>query len=230
MQITFVLVEPAVPANVGAAARAIKTMGFRSLHLVNPCNHLSEEAIMLAHGSFDVLSQAGIFHSLTDAVSGVDLVIGTTAKKRRYRFDYHPAGQLPTILNGKGNAIQKVALVFGREESGLHGEELEACHLLSTIPLADSYPSLNLSQAVMLYAYVLSPFAIARIQPEPQPRNEEGFRALLQKSESVLNDLGFNPGSTLYQRIMDRLILLGEDDIHLLHSICSAYLEKFKIY
>ena len=82
MKISFVLVEPATPGNIGSATRALKTMGFESLLLVNPCDHLSNEARKLAYGSHDLLESAKVFNSLEEAIDNMDLVIATTAKKR----------------------------------------------------------------------------------------------------------------------------------------------------
>ena len=82
MLIHFILVEPGLPENVGAAARALKTMGFHSLRLVNPCDHLQDRARWVAHGSTDILENARVFTSLEDAVADVDMIVGTSAKSR----------------------------------------------------------------------------------------------------------------------------------------------------
>ncbi|MGE0087944.1 MAG: TrmH family RNA methyltransferase [Bacteroidales bacterium] len=83
IDIHFILVEPAVSENIGAAARALKTMGFSSLRLVKPANHLADEARWLAHASNDILENAHVFPSLKEAVKDMDWIIGTTAKKRK---------------------------------------------------------------------------------------------------------------------------------------------------
>lgn len=153
MEIFFILVEPAVPENVGASARAIKTMGFHFLRLVNPCDHLSDKARMLAHGSNDILESAQVYSSLQEAAEGLDLLIGTTANlKRSSKQDYHSSENLAAILAKKAAGLKKVGIVFGREESGLTNEELQLCDMASSIPLAAPYPSINLGQAVMIYA------------------------------------------------------------------------------
>ena len=129
MKISFILVEPAVPGNVGAAARAIKTMGFSDLRLVNPCDHLSEEARMLAHGSNEILEKAGVFNSLPQALENLDLAVATTAKKRSARVQYIPVHELTGFLDGKGSSVQSAGIVFGREESGLTNDEIRMCDL-----------------------------------------------------------------------------------------------------
>jgi len=87
MDISFILVRPAVPENIGAAARAIKTMGFSKLILVDTSAHLCPKAQRLAHSSQDILEQASYFNEFADAILGFDLIIGTSAKKRSVRQD-----------------------------------------------------------------------------------------------------------------------------------------------
>ncbi len=82
MKICIILNHPTTPENIGAAARALKTMGFSDLRLVDPCDHLSDRAHWLAHGSEDILESAQVFNSITAAISDIDFLIGTSAKKR----------------------------------------------------------------------------------------------------------------------------------------------------
>ncbi len=226
MNISFVLVEPAVPENVGAAARALKTMGFPNLRLVNPCDHLSDPARWLAHASNDILENAQVFPDLQTALAGFDLIVGTSAKKRSVKNDYFPLSDLPELLTEKGKSAQNVAIVFGREESGLTNEELRLCDLVTTVPLKTTYPSLNLSQAVMLYAYELS--KIGYNSTESALRNEESFAVLKEKVEAVLVAVGFQKDSNIYPRFLERINFLAEDDIHLLHSFCAKILKNKK--
>jgi len=226
MEISFVLVEPAVPENVGASARALKTMGFSELILVNPCDHLSDPARWLAHASNDILEKARIFGNLQEALTNFDFVVGTTAKMRSVKNDYYPLNELPNLLKSKGTAVNKVAVVFGREESGLKNEELKHCDLVTIVPLQTSYPSLNLSQAVMLYAYELS-----KIDYRPVQESEidsDSFAALKEKVAVVLQNTGFKENTNIYPRFLERLNFLSEDDIHLLHSFCNKMLENEK--
>lgn len=224
MKISFILVEPAVPGNVGAAARAIKTMGFSDLRLVNPCDHLSEEARMLAHGSNEILEKAGVFNSLPQALENLDLAVATTAKKRSARVQYLPVHELTGFLDGKGSSVQSAGIVFGREESGLTNDEIRMCDLVSSVPLAQAYPSLNLGQAVMLFAYTLSGYIL---QPSPADKSADtdgqGFRVMMDRARQVLDKMGLNPA--LYNRLLERLAQLGEDDIHLVHSMLNRYLD-----
>lgn len=227
MQISFILVEPAVPENVGAAARALKTMGFSRLVLVNPCDFLSGPARWLAHGSGEILEQAQVFPSLKEAILNFDFVMGTSAKKRSVKYDYHLLPELPELLSSKGNTVQNVALVFGREESGLRNDELKLCNLVSTIPMKTTFPSLNLAQAVMLYAWELSKMNAAE-NITGQTKNQESLRSLIQKARTILLDTGFNENSAIFPRFLERISFLEEDDIHLLHSFCNKLLQNKK--
>lgn len=226
MVITFILVNPAVPANIGAAARAMKTMGFSMMRLVNPCDHLSAEARMLAHGSNDILESAKIFSTLKEAVADQDFVIGTTARHRTKRVDYFPAGKLTEIIQSKGKSIKKVAMIFGSEESGLSNEDLTRCDLLSFVPMAKKYPSLNLSQAVMVFAYELSVLAGRKTSKGQIAKDYPSWKALKMKTEPFLEEIGIHREDLLFTRIMERFALLGETDVHLLHSIIARIDKK----
>ena len=92
MEICFILYKPAVPGNVGAAARAMNTMGFSHMRLINPCNHLGDEARMLAHGSHHILENATVHKTFEEAVGDLDLVICTTAKGVQPNMTIIPAG------------------------------------------------------------------------------------------------------------------------------------------
>ncbi len=228
MNISFTLVEPAVPENVGASARAMNTMGFRNLRLVNPCDYLNEKAMMLAHGSHAVLQEASIYPSLKEAIKDLDFVIGSTAKKRSAKQDYYPAQQIPELLEKKGKSIEEIALVFGREESGLTNDEISLCDLVTTIPMDASYPSLNLSQAVMIYAYIASGYASPENGTPPTPPDPESYLSLKQRIIEILDQTAIGENKTLLNRIMERVALLEEDDIPLLHSITHEISSKLK--
>lgn len=228
MQITFVLVEPAVPENIGAAARALKTMGFCNLALVNPCDHLSQPARWLAHASEEVLENASVYHSFEEAISGFDFVIGTTAKRRMVKFEYFTISKLGNFLSAKLKTIQKIAIVFGREESGLRNDELKKCDIVSGIPMKTTYPSLNLAQSVMLYAYEL-----AKLEGETVAKNNtlpdaQSLRFLKEKIYKVLLQTGFREDSNIFFRYFERIQHLTQDDMNLLHSFCNKFLDNQK--
>ena len=218
MQIHFILVEPAVPENVGAAARAMKTMGFTSLRLVNTKAHLDEKASWLAHASNEILESAEEFESLKEATQDIDWIIGTSAKKRRVNEDYYPSTRINELIQAKANTIKNLAIVFGREESGLTNNELKLCDIITSVPMKTTYPSLNLAQSVMVYAYTLSMLDIKE-QITDQSINPSELNMLKTKTEGILTRIGFKKDTAIYNRIMERLMILGETDIHLLFSI-----------
>ncbi|MFW5760725.1 MAG: tRNA/rRNA methyltransferase [Cyclobacteriaceae bacterium] len=220
----FILVEPAVAGNIGAAARAIKTMGFQHLWLVSPkVNHRCEEAKMLAHGSQDILDRAKTFETLEHALETVDLAIGTTAKKRTSKQEYYACHQLKNILLDKLSMLNKVAIVFGREESGLTNQELLICDIASTIPLYTTYPSLNLGQAVMLYAYELGQFYQ---NVSVQAGDENKLMIVKEKASRILNSLAIDKNPNLYHRIFERLAIMGADDMNLLLSVLEKWQKR----
>ncbi|MEJ5302577.1 MAG: tRNA/rRNA methyltransferase [Bacteroidales bacterium] len=230
LKISFILVEPAVPANVGAAARAIKTMGFDDLRLVNPCDHLSMEARMLAHASNEILENAKIFSTLKEALADIDFSIATSAKKRNVKEDILLCPDLPAFLSKKSGTIHHLAIVFGREESGLTNEEISLCHRISKVPLQTYYPSLNLAQSVMIYAYELSEFSIKGLkQKKFHPASEASMNALLKRINVLLHHLDLGPNRLIYGRIMERLTELGRDDVNLIHSITGKLLDALKL-
>lgn len=228
MEIVFILSSPAREENVGAAARAIKTMGIHKLRLVNPqCDHMGERSRATAHGSLDVLEAAESFESLSDATADISLLIGTAAKKRNIREDRHPVEELPAILLAKGNSIGRLGVVFGGEESGLSNQELDQCHLLSTIPMAARYPSLNLGQAVMVYAATLSKLTLNHAPKKQHPATSDELMIVREKAMQVLADVNIPENHIIHRRIMERLMLLDVDDMHLFHSFCKFYLKKY---
>ncbi len=150
----FVLVEPQTPGNIGAAARALKTMGFRNLVLVNPADPTSPEARWMAHASEDILKSAQLFTDLGEAIADKHFVVATTQRERNFHLPYYT----PKELAEKVLPItveHKIAIVFGREQTGLTNRELSMCDAVSTVPAHTRHPSLNLAQAVMIYCYEL---------------------------------------------------------------------------
>lgn len=154
--ITIILVEPHNSHNIGASARAMKNMGFNNLRLVNPVPYKNKETYHMAWNAEEILKRARCFSSLGKALAGINVTIGTTQRKRKHRDrkQVYAAGELFEVLSGLTEK-NKVAILFGRENNGLHREELAMCNFISTIPQHTKYPSLNLSQAVMIFCYEL---------------------------------------------------------------------------
>ncbi len=227
-ELIFILVQPAREENIGASARALKTMGISKLYLVAPlASHLGEKAIATAHASQDILENALIFQRLEDAIQKIDLVIGSTAKKRSVAETYHHAEDLPELIIAKGKAVGSVAIVFGGEESGLSNEHLAMCHILSTIPMYRKYPSLNLAQSVMVYATYLSKLTLKLKRTAPSKPVDAELPIIREKAKQLLADVNMKPDNLIYPRIMERLMLLDKDDINLFHSFCKYYLKKY---
>jgi len=228
VEIVFILSSPAREENVGAAARAIKTMGMAQLRLVNPlCDHMGERAIATAHGSREILEEAAVFASLPEAAEDLSLLIGSAAKKRNIREDRHPLNALPDLLKRKGDMLRRVGIVFGGEESGLSNRELDQCDLLTTIPMARKYPSLNLGQAVMVYASTLSALTLNIASKKPSPATGDELKVVKEKAMQVLSDVEIPEDHIIHRRIMERLMMLDQDDMHLFHSFCKFYLKKY---
>lgn len=151
--IQIVLSHTTHPGNIGATARAMKTMGLSKLALVNPSNYPSAEATVRASRADDVLQDASVFTSIEDAVSDSHIVIGTSARQRRHDAPLLTPRELSNLVSERSN--QKVSILFGTENSGLTNNELSLCHYQVYIPANPDYSSLNLASAVQLIAYDL---------------------------------------------------------------------------
>lgn len=228
MDIVFVLVAPAVPENIGASCRALKTMGFNKLRLVATQAQFEKQAHVLAHGSADVLQDAQCYDDLTAALVDVDWAVATSAKARHHWRELTPAQNLTSLIVEKGDTVQTVAIVFGCESSGLSNEDLALCDQVSNIALPVSYPSLNLSQAVMLYAYELRQLANKESgETVPAPASTEGqFAALKQKVLPLLDSLGFERDSKMTGWVMQNLPKANAKAIGFLHTLCDKIVAK----
>lgn len=150
--IRVVMVNTSLPANIGSAARALKTMGLDDLVLVDPEVFPSAEATSLASGASDVLARARVVATLEEAVADCGLVIGASARSRTIPWsmiDSRQAGDLARLESER----HPVALVFGREARGLTNEELQQCHYHVFIPSDPGYGVLNVAAAVQVICY-----------------------------------------------------------------------------
>ncbi|TNI25745.1 tRNA/rRNA methyltransferase [Aeromonas veronii] len=231
MKLYFVLVAPARPANVGAAARAMKTMGFDAMRLVASRVHEEEEASWVAHGAQEILTQAEAFETLPEALADMDLVIATTARERGRYQHYLTPGEIREQIRSKPS-LDKVAIVFGCEESGLSNEQLAEVDLISYLPLKVSYPSLNLGQAIMLYAYEMSQL-MDELNADGAAAVAENFdnagqvRVLKSKTAELLGELGVSQDEKLHQWVMDRVPMLPQRDLNMLHLLCKDLARRF---
>jgi tRNA (cytidine32/uridine32-2'-O)-methyltransferase len=150
--IKIVLVNTSHPGNIGATARAMKNMGLSRLALVNPVEFPSGVAVGRAASALDVLEQAEVVNTLGEAIADCALVIGSSARSRSLPWPMLTPEQSAAKLV-KESQSAPVALVFGREDSGLNNEELQLCHFHVQIPASPEYSSLNLAAAVMVLCY-----------------------------------------------------------------------------
>lgn len=197
-QIRIVLVNTSHTGNMGSAARAMKTMGLTQLVLVDPQALPDEEAVALAAGASDILASARIVPTLDEAIADCGLVIGTSARSRTLSWPMlnpREAGHL-LVLEGEQHPV---ALVFGRERTGLTNDELQKCHYHVAIPANPEYSSLNLAMAVQTLCYeVRMRWLALQEQPTSEPGVEpveypsaqqlEGF---YQHLEQTLQKTGF---------------------------------------
>lgn len=153
-RLRFVLVETSRPGNIGAAARAIKNMGFSELVLVNPRfsdAQQQEEAVAFASGANDVLASARIVGSIEEALIDCNYAAAVTARLREFSPPIISPRTLATRLNDEKSL--RAAVVFGNERFGLPNEIVEKCNVLINIPANPEYSSLNLAQAIQVVAY-----------------------------------------------------------------------------
>ena len=230
MPIRIVLVEPTHPGNIGAAARAMKNMGLRELHLVRPRAFPSDDATARASGADDVLDAARVHDEFESAIGDCGLVVGTSSRQRHLPWELvEPRECVPQIVEAAraGNA----AVVFGAERMGLTNVELARCNLLVTIPTNAEYSSLNLAMAVQVLAYEIW-LATRPGAPPPPPREvplataEEVLR-LYAHIEQVLAEIDFQDrtgGGHLMARIrrLFNRAQLDQNEMNILRGILTA--------
>jgi tRNA/rRNA methyltransferase len=220
LQIHFVLVQPAVPEHVGAAARALKTMGFRSLRIVDSDAHTKEPAKWLAHASGDVLGAAKAFATLAEALADTDFAVATTSRPRMSRRDHYTPPGLLQLLKAKAGAITQAAIVFGPEKRGLTNADVALCDVTSYVPMIARQPSLNLAQAVMVYAYVLSELTFGPATGAKPTTDRSQALALRRRASRLLERLDIPATDRFHVRTLERLSALATNDIRLAHSLC----------
>jgi tRNA/rRNA methyltransferase len=227
----FVLVRTSHPGNVGAAARAMKVMGFTDLVLVQPrfADVLSHpDTLAFASGALDVLDQARVVDTLTEALDGVQFVAGTAMTPRDFGPPCHAPRSLFPQLAEDGPSV---GFVFGSERFGLSNEDVYRCHAVLSIPTAPDYGSLNLAQAVQLLAYewrqALGGFSVIPRTAPPELADAPAVQGLLDHWEQALVEIGFlDPAAP--KKLMPRLNQLFNraglqaEEIHILRGIAKT--------
>ena len=247
--IRWVMMRTSHPGNVGSAARAIKTMGFSALHLVEPAYEYmarKAEAISLSSGAFDVLEAAQNHETMLEALGESQLVFGLTARDREFG---PPAISLHEAVSMASSAVvanKPVSFVFGTERTGLDNEDLKHCTHRVWIDANPSYPSLNLAQAMMIVAYsmrqgLMKELAIDSSAPEslasnnaPELADPSAIAAMLEHWQQGLEAIDYlNPENP--KKLMPRLqslfarAALQKEEIDLLRGIAKQMLQHGKI-
>ena len=236
--IKIVLVETSHPGNIGATARAMKNMGLSQLCLVKPKIFPSAEATSRASGADDVLFNATVVESLAEAIAPCELVVGASARIRHLGWsEVGPRDGADLLVKAAANA--EVALVFGRENSGLSNDELALCHHLLHIPTNPDFSSLNIAAAVQvlsyeLYSSQLGHQNIEAPEPEDRPAKSEEFEGFfthflntLQTAEFMQLDKNMRLQMRL-RRIFQRSEL-NRTEVNILRGILTAVNNKFKL-
>jgi tRNA/rRNA methyltransferase len=227
-RLRVVLVHTRLPANIGAAARAMHTMGLARLVLVAPARFPDPDATALASGATSVLAAAAVVPTLADALAGTRMSIGFSARPREF------AGHVLALREAAGAAIgmaarADVALVFGTEMSGLSNAELAQCSTVATIATNPAYRSLNLAAAVQVAAWEMRAAALGeRVWAAPRfmPATHDDVTALDAHAERTLAAIGFlDPARP--RRLMPRLrrlfarARLEREEVNILRGILA---------
>jgi tRNA/rRNA methyltransferase len=224
--IRIVLCQTSHPGNIGAAARAMKTMGLQQLVLVRPKKFPHPEAEAMASGATDILEQARVCDTLEEALAGCVLAVGLSARKRELTHELVTAREAAALIT-QTTSSQHAALVFGTEMSGLSNAELIQCQRLAMIPANPEYSSLNLAAAVQVLAYELRMAADSVPKTADSsfpPASHDEIEGFYRHLEETLIRIGFlNPA--MPKRLMPRLrrlfarARLEKEEVNILRGI-----------
>jgi tRNA/rRNA methyltransferase len=227
----FVLVQTSHAGNVGAAARAMKVMGFTDLVLVRPrladvlCH---EDAVAMASGAADLLARARVVDTLAQALDGVTHACATAMTPRDFGPPtFAPRAHFETLVT----AGERVAFVFGPERTGMSNDDVYRCHACLSIPTHPDYGSLNLAQAVQLIAYdwrqALGGFDVAPRTADPALADATAIAGLVEHWRAALVEIGYLDPATpkkLVPRLqqMANRLKLTDEEVHILRGIARA--------
>jgi len=235
--IRIVLVQTSHPGNIGATARAMKNMGLSDLALVKPKIFPSAEATSRASGADNILANAGVYDSLQEALAPCELVLGASARIRHLGWsEVGPKKGCGLLIEAAKTA--PVAMVFGRENSGLTNEELELCHHLLHIPTNPEFSSLNVASAVQvlcyeIYSAIIGEQKIESPEVEDRPATSQEFEGFF---EHLLNTLEKTDFLQLYKtkRLQQRIRRvfyrseLNRTEVNILRGILTAVNNKIE--
>jgi tRNA/rRNA methyltransferase len=184
------LVKPKFHENIGSVARAMKNMGLSRLIVINGCSPLHPNAYKLASGAEDILERAEEFPTLREVISELECLVGMTSRGGRDRHpDLTPKALAKRIISlSQENSI---GLAFGSEKEGLTNEELSLCHFYVRIPSMESFPSLNLAQAVMVICYELFQASEEIPKAPAQLAQADQLEKMFDHMEKTLIQIGF---------------------------------------
>lgn len=221
--IAIVLVGTKYPGNLGAVARAMNNMGISDLRLVRPQCAADEESTRMARSGADLLEKARKYSSLRAALRGVRVAVGTTGKTGGHRAEVtSPRKLAPRLL---AQAVkQRIALVFGPEDTGLVDQDLELCQLLTRIPTHPRARSINLAQSVMILCYELRQSRPDRVESKTRLAPVEQVEPMYDHLRSALLKIGFlHPQNTSHMMFTLRRLFgrtgLTEADVALLRGL-----------
>jgi len=237
-QFRIVLCKTSHPGNIGSVARAMKTMGFLDLYLVNPKDFPSKHASALACGAEDILQKATLVTSLESALKNINHVIGFTARKRELTQPHKNVRDLSKQLINEANN-NKIAIVFGNETNGLSNLELQHCQSLGFIDANSKYSSLNLAHAVQIVCHEIRMVSELPVKNKILEQITKKYvshdlqNGFYKHLEEILNELGFLK-KIQADRLMMRLRLLfnrtqmEKEEVNILRGILSEIQKKLK--
>jgi tRNA/rRNA methyltransferase len=233
-QVRIVLCRPSHPGNIGAAARAMKTMGLSDLRLVAPEKFPAPEARWMATNAIDVLDQARIHTTLAEAISDCVQAFALSARTREWST---PVLDVRTAAKRAADAAEargNVAFVFGNEQAGLTNEEMLACQTLVHIPASPDFSSLNLAQAVQVVAYELFMVSFPQVfrmrgEKPATVADREGLYEHLERA--AVESEFFDPASgsrlpTRLRRLFSRVPDLEREEVNILRGLLNALKES----
>ena len=193
--IRVILFEPREPGNIGSAARALKGMGLSQLYLVNPIPFLEAKPTWyMAHGATDVIENCCVVETLDDALEGVQFLVGTTHRRRDPRLPPAVSAREAAQEIASVSQHQQVGLLFGREDFGLSTSQISRCQLIASVPMAAKNPSLNLAQAVQVFAYEVFLASAGDIPPaELEYADVNEIEAFYGRITTLLQRIGVTP-------------------------------------
>jgi len=232
--ISIVLVRPQGPGNIGSVVRAMKNTGLKNLVLINPCDFKNEETRKMAVGDTRILNRAKIFPTLKEALKPYHFTVATTRRTRRRFNQFVPVRKMAQKIV-RLPKTSKIAVVFGPEDKGLKNAEISLCQAVSMIPSHPKFPSLNLAQAVMIYAYEVF-LAAAEAEPEESKdlASNEEMEGMYGHLQTVLEQIEFftrGKPETLMESIRNfsSRAALSPRDVRILRGVFSSIQRKIKM-